>query len=265
MSIEKTFTVDQWTGGRARANRPDLGAVAHGVDSEALLADRRGSASGARRDRRARRADAWCHCRPTLHDLPYSVRQSSTATITTDNVYDANGRLVPNEVLSVWRKKGDHITGAERTATNQAGHTYIYELPFRLSTGKPTCGRRTPSSSGGWRRCERATSLRSGPRDQRRPARLPDDDVRARRPGRAAGPDRVPERPRARDLQGSVSSAATAVPGGGRRVAVDPRLGYRAHALRPSGRRVRTAVERGPRAGQAAAAADAGHDRYRIR
>ena len=49
-----------------------------------------------------------------------------------DYVYDANGRLVPNEVLSVWRKKGDRITGAERTATNQAGHTYIYELPFRL-------------------------------------------------------------------------------------------------------------------------------------
>ena len=47
-------------------------------------------------------------------------------------VYDANGRLVPNEVLSVWRKKGDQISGAERTATNQAGHTYIYELPFRL-------------------------------------------------------------------------------------------------------------------------------------
>ena len=49
-----------------------------------------------------------------------------------DYVYDANGRLVPNEVLSVWRKKGDQISGAERTATNQAGNTYIYELPFRL-------------------------------------------------------------------------------------------------------------------------------------
>jgi hypothetical protein len=47
-------------------------------------------------------------------------------------VYDANGRLVPNEVLSVWRTKGDAVSGAERTATNQAGHTYIYELPFRL-------------------------------------------------------------------------------------------------------------------------------------
>jgi hypothetical protein len=45
--------------------------------------------------------------------------------------YDANGRLVPNSVLSVWRKKGDdRITEEERTATNQAGNTYTYELPF---------------------------------------------------------------------------------------------------------------------------------------
>ena len=31
-------------------------------------------------------------------------------------VYDANGRLVPNEVLSVWRKKGDtdHRRRADR-------------------------------------------------------------------------------------------------------------------------------------------------------
>jgi hypothetical protein len=47
-------------------------------------------------------------------------------------VYDAHGRLVPNSVLSVWRKKGDALTVAERTATNQAGYTYTYELPFRL-------------------------------------------------------------------------------------------------------------------------------------
>ncbi|WCN81804.1 Eco57I restriction-modification methylase domain-containing protein [Micromonospora sp. LH3U1] len=44
--------------------------------------------------------------------------------------YDANGRFVPNLVLTVWRKKGDRITAEERTATNQAGHTYTYELPF---------------------------------------------------------------------------------------------------------------------------------------
>lgn len=44
--------------------------------------------------------------------------------------YDANGRLVPNEVLKVWRQKGDAITRDERTATNASGNTYEYELPF---------------------------------------------------------------------------------------------------------------------------------------
>ncbi|PWU54789.1 restriction endonuclease subunit M [Micromonospora sp. S4605] len=44
--------------------------------------------------------------------------------------YDVNGRLVPNSVLSVWRKRGDRITKDERTTTNQAGNTYTYELPF---------------------------------------------------------------------------------------------------------------------------------------
>jgi hypothetical protein len=48
------------------------------------------------------------------------------------NVYffDRNGRLVPNSVLAVWRKKGERISEDERTATNQAGNTYTYELPF---------------------------------------------------------------------------------------------------------------------------------------
>ncbi len=44
--------------------------------------------------------------------------------------YDANGRLVPNSVLTAWRRKGDRVTEEDRTATNQAGNTYVYELPF---------------------------------------------------------------------------------------------------------------------------------------
>ncbi|AUI64763.1 restriction endonuclease subunit M [Amycolatopsis sp. BJA-103] len=44
--------------------------------------------------------------------------------------YDANGRLVPNSVLTVWRKKGDRMSEEERTAMNPAGNTYTYELPF---------------------------------------------------------------------------------------------------------------------------------------
>lgn len=47
-------------------------------------------------------------------------------------LYDANGRLVPNSVQVPWRKKGDALTVEERTATNQAGNTYTYELPFRF-------------------------------------------------------------------------------------------------------------------------------------
>ncbi len=44
--------------------------------------------------------------------------------------YDAHGRLVPNSVLTIWRKKGDRVTEEERTATNPSGNTYTYELPF---------------------------------------------------------------------------------------------------------------------------------------
>lgn len=50
----------------------------------------------------------------------------------TKYLYDANGREVPNSVLTIWRKKGNRITEEERAATNQAGNTYMYELPFRV-------------------------------------------------------------------------------------------------------------------------------------
>ncbi|MGT2427106.1 class I SAM-dependent DNA methyltransferase [Amnibacterium kyonggiense] len=45
--------------------------------------------------------------------------------------YDANGRLVPNSVLTAWRGKAERISLEERTATNASGNTYVYELPFR--------------------------------------------------------------------------------------------------------------------------------------
>ncbi len=45
--------------------------------------------------------------------------------------YDTNGRLVPNEVLKVWRQKQEGMSEEERTATNASGNTYTYELPFR--------------------------------------------------------------------------------------------------------------------------------------
>lgn len=46
-------------------------------------------------------------------------------------LYDANGRLVPQEVLKVWRKKSDAIAQEERTALHPgSGVAYEYELPF---------------------------------------------------------------------------------------------------------------------------------------
>ncbi|WP_210767299.1 class I SAM-dependent DNA methyltransferase [Flavimobilis rhizosphaerae] len=45
--------------------------------------------------------------------------------------YDASGRLAPNSVLTIWRKKGDRITEEERTAVHPgSGIAYTYELPF---------------------------------------------------------------------------------------------------------------------------------------
>ena len=126
-----TFTVDQWASGSSRCNRPDLGDVTPLwtvatplriaedrrqalVEIDALVALMLGVT-----------ADQLCTIYRTQFAVLYGYDHNSY-------VYDAKGRLVPNEVLSVWRKKGDTITGAERTATNQSGHTYIYELPFRL-------------------------------------------------------------------------------------------------------------------------------------
>ena len=45
--------------------------------------------------------------------------------------YDANGRLVPNSVLTVVAQEGSTTSAEEeRTATNPSGNTYVYELPF---------------------------------------------------------------------------------------------------------------------------------------
>jgi hypothetical protein len=127
----QAFAGDQWAGGRARDNRSDFGAITQEwtastplriaedrrqalVEIDALVALILGVT-----------ADQLCTIYRTQFPVLYGYDHK-------DYGYDANGRLVPNEVLRVWRAKGDRLTGAERTATNQAGRTYIYELPFRL-------------------------------------------------------------------------------------------------------------------------------------
>lgn len=125
------FTADRWAGGRSRATRPDLGAVTAEwtaatplriaedrrqalVEIDALVALMLGVT-----------ADQLCTIYRTQFAVLYGYDHKSY-------VYDANGRLVPSEVLKVWRAKGERMSGGERTATNQDGHTYIYQLPFRL-------------------------------------------------------------------------------------------------------------------------------------
>lgn len=48
----------------------------------------------------------------------------------TKYIFDANGRIVPTEVLQTWRKKGDALTREERTAPHPSGTEYTYDLPF---------------------------------------------------------------------------------------------------------------------------------------
>jgi len=47
--------------------------------------------------------------------------------------YDANGRLVPKEVLKLYKIKGDHLTPEERTSAYLgSGVDYTYEFPFEI-------------------------------------------------------------------------------------------------------------------------------------
>ena len=130
-TYQETFSADNWAAGRNRENRAALASVKRDwtdstplriaedrrqalVEIDALVALMLGVT-----------ADELC----TIYRTQFAVLYGYDHW---DYVYDAKGRLLLYEVLSVWRKKGDQLTGAERTATNQAGHTYIYELPFQL-------------------------------------------------------------------------------------------------------------------------------------
>ena len=128
---KETFADDKWACGRTRPDRPHLEVVTRewSVETPLRIAE----------DRRQAlveidalvalmlgvTADQVCAIYRTQFAVLYGYDHR-------DYAYDVNGRVVPYEVLSVWRKKGGQITEAERAATNQAGNTYIYELPFRL-------------------------------------------------------------------------------------------------------------------------------------
>jgi hypothetical protein len=123
------FREDDWTGGLAHARRRPLGGVGLEWGADTLLriaADRRQALleiDALVALMLGLTADELCTIYRTQFPVLYGYDRNR-------DHYDANGRLVPHSVLTVWRKRGDRITEEERTATNQAGNTYAYEPPF---------------------------------------------------------------------------------------------------------------------------------------
>jgi hypothetical protein len=124
-----SFRADAWTGGFEHARRQPLGAVKAEWKADTPLriaADRRQALveiDALVAVMLGLTADELCTIYRTQFAVLYGYDRNTY-------FYDANGRLAPSSVLTVWRKKGDRITEEERTATNQTGNTYTYELPF---------------------------------------------------------------------------------------------------------------------------------------
>lgn len=122
-------SISDWAGGKNYLGRPSLGDFAERWDDRVPL--RRSS------DRRQAlveidaivalilgiTADELCTVYRTQFAVLYGYDRNAY-------FYDANGRLVPNSVLTIWRNRGESTSVAERTATNATGNTYTYELPF---------------------------------------------------------------------------------------------------------------------------------------
>ena len=127
-AYDASFTTDRWASGAIRFNRPEISGVGPEwtvnvplriaadrrqalVEIDALVAIMLGLD-----------ADELC----TIYRTQFAVLHGYERT----NLYDVNGRLVPNATGADYRKRGDRLSVKERTATNPAGNTYTYEFPF---------------------------------------------------------------------------------------------------------------------------------------
>ncbi|KZE95371.1 hypothetical protein AVP42_00347 [Agromyces sp. NDB4Y10] len=124
------FEEDSWAGGVAYLGRRELGEVTREWTPDLPLrrdADRRQAlveVDAISAIAFGLSADELCSIYRAQFAVLYGYDRNS-------HFYDANGRLVPNSVLTVWRQRGDAISQEERTATHPAsGIDYTYELPF---------------------------------------------------------------------------------------------------------------------------------------
>ena len=128
-AYDPEFLEDLWVAGIEYPGRRQIGEVAPYWNTETPL--RRSS------DRRQAllevdaivalmlgiTADELCTIYRTQFPVLYGYDRNSY-------LYDVNGRLVPNSVLTIWRRDGDRMLLEDRTATNASGNAYTYELPF---------------------------------------------------------------------------------------------------------------------------------------
>ena len=129
--FSEEFARDEWAGGIPYDSRPRLGDVRpHWTPSTPL---RRAS------DRRQAlveidaivalqlgvTADQLCTIYRTQFPVLYGYDRHR-------DHFDPNGRVVPNSIVSLWRKRGDATSQDERSAAHpESGVEYTYELPFQ--------------------------------------------------------------------------------------------------------------------------------------
>jgi hypothetical protein len=127
-TYDTSFATDRWTSDGIRTNRPQLGEVAPEWTADVPLriaADRRQALveiDALVAIMLGLDADELC----TIYRTQFAVLHGYERT----NLYDVNGRLVPNAIAAEYRKRGDRLSAEERTAKNPAGNIYMYEFPF---------------------------------------------------------------------------------------------------------------------------------------
>ena len=151
MFTSEAFATDDGQADRSAPTARSLGDSRAGVDARHPAAHRRRSPPSAGRDRRPRRAHAWRHRRPAVHHLPHPVPSPLRLRpqgLCLRRQWPSRAERGAHRLAQ--ERRPDHRRRADRHQPGRATPTST-SCRSASSTGKPTCGPRTPSSSGGWR------------------------------------------------------------------------------------------------------------------